>query len=476
MRKNVDKDNKNYKEKINFNFSLTIISLLLFFFFFLFYFHNWANSFFIKFHFCNHTLCIFYSIIWLFFGAYNFFNFYKEKKINKKKETSEERKKHLKKCLIIFLAVLIIGIILMNIIPCDSLGKINFAFNSTHNQKDIDNKKNSFLDDDFNFSNSTWISNILNCTDTDGGLVPEIRSEIYGLADGEVTSTGNQDSCHSEILNELYCEDSNYFSIEINCKEYFESDFAYCEDGVCKLGEEINCQETCTFYGSSNFRGPFMNCSECNSDEACNIFINSGVVVYENTPIHCCCSNEANTLCEDYALANDYEYWVLTEGYCEDTANVMCGVYGFDLEEFFVKFTAEEGNCCVWNCKPLTPIPNCTDNDGDHYWIEGGGCGPVDCNDVNPDINPGAIENCDSIDNNCDGELLENENQYSTGIENCSDGFDNDCDGLIDCKDSDCYWLETCKCENAEPPDCVGLCEKGACQLNEIEKKCECVI
>jgi len=50
------------------------------------------------------------------------------------------------------------------------------------------------------------------------------------------------------------------------------------------------------------------------------------------------------------------------------------------------------------NC-PLT----CTDDDGDGYSTEGGACGPMDCNDSDTTVNPGAAEICgDGIDNNCD--------------------------------------------------------------------------
>jgi len=43
-----------------------------------------------------------------------------------------------------------------------------------------------------------------------------------------------------------------------------------------------------------------------------------------------------------------------------------------------------------------------TDNDGDGIFIEGLYCGPIDCNDNNPNIGPGLPELCDGIDNDCD--------------------------------------------------------------------------
>lgn len=63
---------------------------------------------------------------------------------------------------------------------------------------------------------------------------------------------------------------------------------------------------------------------------------------------------------------------------------------------------------------------SCTDGDEDDYSVEGAGCGQVDCNDADPDINPGAGEG-------------------PPGDPSCSDGKDNNCNGLKDAADPGCF-------------------------------------
>ncbi len=62
-------------------------------------------------------------------------------------------------------------------------------------------------------------------------------------------------------------------------------------------------------------------------------------------------------------------------------------------------------DCFDQDCNPV--CNSCTDNDNDGYYIDGGDCGAVDCNDSNPQVYPGVAETCDRIDNNCDGQTDE---------------------------------------------------------------------
>ena len=85
-------------------------------------------------------------------------------------------------------------------------------------------------------------------------------------------------------------------------------------------------------------------------------------------------------------------------------------------------------------------IPECTDNDGDGYFIEGGDCGTFDCNDNDYYVNPGMSELCD--------------NQ-----------IDDDCDGDTDCDDSEC--IEDPICQASPPPECTPD-ETRACDTGEL--------
>jgi hypothetical protein len=96
------------------------------------------------------------------------------------------------------------------------------------------------------------------------------------------------------------------------------------------------------------------------------------------------------------------------------------------------------------NSKPTVVGPVCTDEDGDGFALEGGACGPIDCNDSNFDIKPNAVESCsDSVDNDCDG-LVDRADPNAVNCtplctDNDNDGYaiDGDICGPVDCNDND---------------------------------------
>ena len=158
------------------------------------------------------------------------------------------------------------------------------------------------------------------------------------------------------------------------------------------------------------------------------------------------------------------------------------------------------GDLCYFCPNDAQCTTTCTDSDGDGYSVNGGSCGQVDCDDDNSSVNPGAVENCaNGIDDDCDGlvDALDpnavncpvvcidaDSDGYATnggicGPKDCSDsdpavnpaateicanGIDDDCDGLVDSFDTDCgACLPTMQhergkmCSDGIDNDCDGL-------------------
>jgi hypothetical protein len=116
----------------------------------------------------------------------------------------------------------------------------------------------------------------------------------------------------------------------------------------------------------------------------------------------------------------------------------------------------------------------CTDNDGDGYYVEGGACGAVDCNDTDDDIYPGATEQCNSVDDDCDTEIDEGCVTYFEDAD--GDGYGNPAVSVIspapppgyvanaaDCDDNNAHIHPGAaeRCNNLRDDDCDGTVNEG---------------
>ncbi|PLX93588.1 MAG: hypothetical protein C0619_04260 [Desulfuromonas sp.] len=182
-----------------------------------------------------------------------------------------------------------------------------------------------------------------------------------------------------------------------------------------------------------------------------------------------------------------------------DGADLACPVDPNDVDDDADGYTENQGDCddtdaalnpgaedicgdgidqdCSGADAVCTPTePTCTDNDGDNYATEGGECGPVDCNDDNPAINPASAERCeDGIDNNCDGLTDGQDEQACPAPPSCTDAdADNffaeaDCNTVQDCNDNDNLTFPgaTELCGDAIDNDCDGSVDEGCDIVND---------
>jgi len=144
------------------------------------------------------------------------------------------------------------------------------------------------------------------------------------------------------------------------------------------------------------------------------------------------------------------------------------------------------------------PSPHCPDQDGDGWALCSASCAPSagdscgDCNDARADVNPNRAEACNGRDDDCDGSTDEGNpgggdhcNTGQPGIcadgtrtctggqmqcsrdrgprsEDCDNGLDDDCNGLIDEHDAacaaDCTGNRTADSDGDHVPDCVDNC------------------
>jgi len=295
MIKKEEKKKEIFFEKRNLRLILSIFSFLLFLFFGLSLFHNWANLILIKLHFCDHFFCMIYSLIWFFSGIWNLFHYYKKDNLeNNKKNLIEKEKKRLKKEIFIFILVLILGIILMNIIPCDNSGK--FYLNSK-----------GFLEDEINESeeekknkNLTLPNEkpgiIASILETDENFDPDTKGKIIVSFSNGSSLLWGEDYCvsYSDLREYFLLREGGglYNTSLVDCREYFDDISACCENGICRKGcLSYDCEEFANENGFDNSLSEIFSLGECEgiSQESCGGNKPDSLIYDEET--YCCVWN-----------------------------------------------------------------------------------------------------------------------------------------------------------------------------------------
>jgi len=160
------------------------------------------------------------------------------------------------------------------------------------------------------------------------------------------------------------------------------------------------------------------------------------------------CANQGINVCiDDVAQCSATAGGPPTEEVCDSLDNDCDGTIDEDVTTTFF----EDGDGDGFG-NPANFVEACTQPDG--FVTDN-----TDCDDVQATVNPGQMEICDGLDNDCDGSIDEGGVCILTET-NCSDGIDNDGDLAIDCADFDC---DAMSCDDGLFCNGVNTCQAGTC-------------
>ncbi len=343
----------------------------------------------------------------------------------------------------------------------------------------VDDDCDGLVDEDFDQDNDSYSTCGGDCVDSDPNINP-------GAV--EICDNGVDDDCDG--LVDVFDPDCAGFCIDQDSDGYFIVNPGFCDPGevmICHIpaGQFDDRSTLCVdlvsladhlaqgdTLGACEFDDPVCGVTDCNDT---------------NSSINPAATEVCNSVDDDCDGFVD-------EGFTNDDCKSVCTTNGFN-------WTGNGGtlNCCGDDsgedspfespielscsdghdndCDGLTDDADpdcvvCVDADGDGFNVTGGVCGPVDCNDSDPDTHPTASELCNGIDDNCNNMVDEGfdpdtceptchqagfnwtgnggtlnccgddsgeDSPFEPLVElSCSDGHDNDCDGLVDRDDPDC--------------------------------------
>ncbi len=299
---------------------------------------------------------------------------------------------------------------------------------------------------------------------------------------------GGYDDCNSHPVDgceiDLNGDVANCGSCANACA--FANASALCNQGVCAMGECDNGFADCNTDPSDGCEVSLSsdrdNCGDCGKVCALPGVAENGCVGGSCSVVSCNqnldnCNADPADGCEvdlEDDLANcgscgnacsfSNAAAVCSQGVCSlgtcDADFADCNAESSDGCEIPLTTSENCGSCGTTCTTPAVCVQaggewfcgaGCADGDSDGYADVA--CGGNDCDDADPDVNPGAVETCNGADDDCDGTVDNGFDNDADGVSSCAtppdcddtnasafpgakevcdDGIDNDCDGTVD--------------------------------------------